>query len=364
MYNHLHPERKFSLYRTDGQHLYFKSAFTGLILYGFASILFFLFSLIFPNINSNINNCLFIGDLFFSNINQCTYSFIHQINALFSEENYVSNIIFITIITLFEILISIFWYHLLLYINSLSPSKKSFELVKLEKFPIEKLLYISSNDTNKDNKIVMITFSDKKVYIGTVHRNLNLLKNFSENHNIFKFIPFYSGYRNKDTLDVELTTNYIKGINNNENKNIPVLLDKSEIISIAPINHNQFLDFLVKKLNRMEIEILKSIEKKLTILLFLKNKKIFIGKFSTRNELDAISIRHQSTFIFQLMSLAKYDKDERKIELLDFKDEFHHNNENDLFFTVKKDDIENIALCDSSDNLSKIIEKIKDKKLL
>ena len=35
-----------------------------------------------------------------------------------------------------------------------------------------------------------------------------------------------------------------------------------------------------------------------------------------------------------------------------------------LFFTVKKDDIENIALCDSSDNLSKIIEKIKDKKLL
>ena len=101
-----------------------------------------------------------------------------------------------------------------------------------------------------------------------------------------------------------------------------------------------------------------------TILLFLKNKKIFIGKFSTRNELDAISIRHQSTFIFQLMSLAKYDKDERKIELLDFKDEFHHNNENDLFFTVKKDDIENIALCDSSDNLSKIIEKIKDKKLL
>ena len=90
------------------------------------------------------------------------------------------------VFTLFEILISIFWYHLLLYINSLSPSKKSFELVKLEKFPIEKLLYISSNDTNKDNKIVMITFSDKKVYIGTVHRNLNLLKNFSENHNIFK----------------------------------------------------------------------------------------------------------------------------------------------------------------------------------
>ena len=112
--------------------------------------------------------------------------------------------------------------------------------------------------------------------------------------------------------------------------------------------------------SRLDIEILTAIEKKLTVLVLLKNKKIFIGKFSNRNALDAINIRHQSTLIFQLMSVAKHC-DNDFFKLIDYKDEYHHNNENDLYFTINKDDIESVGFCNTSDSLNKILNKMKEK---
>ena len=206
-YNHFHPERKFQLYRSDGQHLYFSSALTGLILFGISTIIFFSLFLKYPEIsNSNICDIKKLYNFFYI-FENCNITFPQKLNLLFSDKNYISNLIILSIIVFIEILFSIYLYKILIKINNLSSTKKSLDLVILEKFPIEKLLYISSNDNTQENKIVMITFSDRKVYIGTVDRNPNLLQNFSENHNIFKFIPFYSGYRNKDTLDGLCCTN-------------------------------------------------------------------------------------------------------------------------------------------------------------
>lgn len=340
-YNHFHPEKKFILYRSEGQHLYFRSACSGLLLYGIACI----FLLIFYHFS--LENTLRPDIL---------------INKLFSKENFVLNLTVLTILSFSEILFVIFLYKLMLFLNKLSPQKKSFELSLLDKYPIEKLLFISANDKNIDNKLIMITFTDKKVYIGIVAPNQELLKNFSENHNIFSFIPFYSGYRNKDTLDVELTTNYQKRIQNDDKGDITILLDKDEIVSTAPINHKQFLDFLLKKTDKLEIEILRSIELKLVVAIFLKNKKVFLGKFSFKNDLDLISIRHQKNFLFQTMAISSFDNDELKLSI--FSDEFNHHGESDLIFTVKKDDIENIVLSKELNTLHKLKTKLSNHKML
>ncbi|WP_394650880.1 hypothetical protein [uncultured Acinetobacter sp.] len=286
LYNAYHPEKKIALHRTEGQHLYFTVASSGLILYGIACVILFIICFINSHSDKKIKDII--------------------LNTFSNQSDYVFNIFILTILSLTEALISICYFFIIKKLNNLSPRKMSLELSLLDQYPIEKLLFISANDTNNENRLIMITLADKKVYIGMVEPNMNLLKNLSENDSIFKFIPFYSGYRNKDTLDVELTTNYINRIqNSDENKDdLSILLNRDIITSIAPIDHKQFIRFVLNKADKLDREILKSITSNLVTLIVLKNKRIFIGKFSKKNDLDLITIRHHKNLIFQTMSIG------------------------------------------------------------
>lgn len=343
LYNAYHPEKKIALYRTEGQHLYFTAASTGLILYGIACLI--LFTICFINSDSDEKIKAIISKIFDT------------------KTNYVFNIFILTIFSVIEALIAISYFVIIKKINNLSPEKMSLELSLLDQYPIEKLLFISANDKNNENRLIMITLSDKKVYIGMVEPNMNLLKNLSENDSIFKFIPFYSGYRNKDTLDVELTTNYANRIQHSNEDDLSILLDRNTITSIAPIDHKQFIKFVLNKTDKLDREILKSITSNLVVLIILKNKRIFMGKFSKRNDLDLITIRHHKNLLFQTMLIGDISSD-INIKLSSFSDEFNSHSENDLITTIKKDDIEHIILADEINTLAKMKTKLNDKKFL
>lgn len=343
LYNAYHPEKKIALYRTEGQHLYFTAASTGLILYGIACLI--LFTICFINSDSDEKIKAIILKIFDT------------------KTNYVFNIFILTIFSVIEALIAISYFVIIKKINNLSPEKMSLELSLLDQYPIEKLLFISANDKNNENRLIMITLSDKKVYIGMVEPNMNLLKNLSENDSIFKFIPFYSGYRNKDTIDVELTTNYANRIQHSNEDDLSILLDRNTITSIAPIDHKQFIKFVLNKTDKLDREILKSITSNLVVLIILKNKRIFIGKFSKRNDLDLITIRHHKNLLFQTMLIGDISSD-ININLSSFSDEFNSHSENDLITTIKKDDIEHIILADEINTLAKMKTKLNDKKFL
>ncbi|MEQ1451454.1 hypothetical protein [Acinetobacter seifertii] len=343
LYNAYHPEKKIALYRTEGQHLYFTAASTGLILYGIACLI--LFTICFINSDSDEKIKAIISKIFDT------------------KTNYVFNIFILTIFSVIEALIAISYFVIIKKINNLSPEKMSLELSLLDQYPIEKLLFISANDKNNENRLIMITLSDKKVYIGMVEPNMNLLKNLSENDSIFKFIPFYSGYRNKDTLDVELTTNYANRIQYSNEDDLSILLDRNTITSIAPIDHKQFIKFVLNKTDKLDREILKSITSNLVVLIILKNKRIFMGKFSKKNDLDLITIRHHKNLLFQTMLIGDISSD-TNIKLSSFSDEFNSHSENDLITTIKKDDIEHIILADEINTLAKMKTKLNDKKFL
>lgn len=343
LYNVYHPEKKIALYRTEGQHLYFTAASTGLIFYGLACIL------------------LFIICFIHSDSDKKTVKVI--LSEIFTNQNYVFNIFILTVFSLGEAIISILYFRIIKYINNLSPNKMSLELSLLDKYPIEKLLFISANDQNIENRLIMITLSDKKVYIGIVEPDMNLIKNLSENDFIFKFIPFYSGYRNKDTLDVELTTNYANRIQQSNTNDISILLDRDTITSIAPIDNTQFIKFVLNKTDKLEREILKSISSKLHVVIFLKSERVIFGKFSEKNDLDLISIRHHENLLFQMMALGDFNP-ELKIKLSEFRDEFNYHSEKDLIITIRKSDIESILISDEINTLSKMLNKLESKKLM
>ena len=82
LYNAYHPERRIALYRTEGQHLYFKAASNGLIFYGIACIV--LFIICFINSDSEEKK---VKDI---------------LSGIFNNNNYVFNIFILTIFSLIE----------------------------------------------------------------------------------------------------------------------------------------------------------------------------------------------------------------------------------------------------------------------
>lgn len=342
LYNSYHPERRIALYRTEGQHLYFTAATNGLVFYGIACIILFIICFINSDDDKKLKLIL---------------------SEIFNQSNYVFNIFILTGLALIEVFIAIGYFILIKKLNHLSPKKMSLELSLLDQYPIEKQLFISANDQTIENRLIMITLSDKKVYIGMVEPNMNLLKNLSENDSIFKFIPFYSGYRNKDTLDVELTTNYANRIQQSDTNNLSILLDRNVITSIAPIDNKQFIKFVLNKTDKLDREILKSISANLVTVIILNNNRVIFGKFSKKNDLDLITIRHHKRLIFQMMSIGNITNEEG-IKLSKFNDEFNYHADTDLIMTINKDDIDHIILADELNTLDKIKKRLENKKLL
>lgn len=124
------------------------------------------------------------------------------------------------------------------------------------KDPLDQLLYKSIqshqlNNLKEENqlfedeaKAVMITMDDRKIYIGIVIGFGFDKDAFSIKNDSFRFLPLKSGYRDKDTLQVIITTDYIQTIKSlTELKAIELILRKENIISATLFNLERFTKF-------------------------------------------------------------------------------------------------------------------------
>jgi hypothetical protein len=92
--------------------------------------------------------------------------------------------------------------------------------------PLGELIFDS---VSKTRQMLMVTMADRKVYIGHV----DSLGEPSENESpqsTFSFIPNFSGYRDKDTLELKLTTTYP------ERDRIRIVLREENVLTATPWN--------------------------------------------------------------------------------------------------------------------------------
>ena len=125
---------------------------------------------------------------------------------------------------------------------------KGLDSVKKEiKDPLNNLLYssilINVDDSNNgdDSKLLLLTMSDRKVYIGNILGFGIGDERFSLTSETFIFLPFHSGYRDKYDKSVKLTTSYINVINSTDDiDEITIILRRDCIISAVKFDEKRF----------------------------------------------------------------------------------------------------------------------------
>lgn len=95
--------------------------------------------------------------------------------------------------------------------------------------PLDKLFFSSYNDY----KVLMITMSDRKVYVGIINQLGEPNEKDGPNQEI-SIVPIYSGYRDINTLSLKLTVKY-------DTKDIFVVLKQDQIISACEFRESLYL---------------------------------------------------------------------------------------------------------------------------
>jgi hypothetical protein len=114
-------------------------------------------------------------------------------------------------------------------------SAKAYYLTKgLLDTPLGKLMYRSISAGER--AIIMVTMTDRKVYIGHVS-GLGEPSERESPHSMFTFVPNYSGYRDKDTLKLKITTTYPQDVG------IKIVLREENISTATPWNFDQWEEF-------------------------------------------------------------------------------------------------------------------------
>jgi len=110
---------------------------------------------------------------------------------------------------------------------------------------LDRLFWFSLNEKKDENKLLMLTTKSNKVYIGYVHR---ISEPIGETH--ITIIPNFSGFRNKENLKLEITTQYTKLIEKlleagrtKDIENLGIIIPVSEILIISKFNLEVFSSF-------------------------------------------------------------------------------------------------------------------------
>lgn len=138
-------------------------------------------------------------------------------------------------------------YPLAKFLNIVIPKKKALSFV-VNKWgsDFEKIIWTSLLSKNDEEKLLMVTTKTNKVYIGFVNKISEPI-----NHSHITIIPNFSGYRNKDTQELNITTSYLDVlsdfINNHQEKNIEnkigVIIPVSEVVLISKFSMEVFESF-------------------------------------------------------------------------------------------------------------------------
>ena len=288
---HFYLNYKFS--KLNGHHLYFSSAAFGFIFVLISTIIYFIF------VNIYIAAYCFFSDEYVLKI-----SFFKSIRTIFSEKNFAINAFFIYILA---ILIS--W---LLYLYEKKSIKGIDDLHNplffniISDDPTDILLNLSASSENTDNsidyedRIIMLTMRDRKVYIGVVSEiRKNMFSRFSQGSDDFKFMPLISGYRDKDTLDLIRTTIYSDAVE--KKLNITIVLKKSEILTLTKIKSDQLNNFLSYG-NPLHKEVISSYKLKKKIIIKNSDDKYLLGIVSSSDYISEILLEKYPYFYFEIES--------------------------------------------------------------
>lgn len=233
---HLYLNYKFS--KLSGHHLYFSSAAYGFFFVFLASILYFII------VNCYIGLICLFNDDYVLNIN-----LFKSVRYVFSDRNLPFNVVFIYTLAIFIALLVV-WFDKR-SVGEIQDLHNPLTFSIISEDPTDALLNISAvsssnvNFEKSDGRIIMLTMKDRKVYIGVVSENRKeMFKRFSQGSDDFEFMPLMSGYRDKDTLDLIVTTDYSEAIE--KQLNITVIIRKTEILTLTKINSDQLSKFFIK----------------------------------------------------------------------------------------------------------------------
>lgn len=251
----IHPVFKYKLHRYEGQFLYLKAAQYGLYSLIFAIIftIYFSGSVNIPRLSLNVN----LIELLQKKLN-----FIKSINDKKIILDELSLIFLITIYTLIVPFIWTFFSYLRLFIKYRAFSTKPYIMSQIfADSPLDKFLFNASISKNKDEAIVMLTMQDKKVYVGNVITMGEPSETEGADQEI-EFAPWMSGYRDKDTLNINFTTDY-KILN----QKVTLILRQEEILSATSFSFKHYEEFEKRKTNvkkNTTLEIIKAVMKVLS----------------------------------------------------------------------------------------------------
>lgn len=242
------PHTKYKLKRTNGYHTFLFSAGGGLLLFCISGALFAIGVCVAHFVPIQIS----LGEWFLNDILLCDASY--PTIALFDMA--ATTLILARFIPL---LIT--------------------GLTKAKQFDIYTQFWYSDPETPEFTKLffkslefgrpILFTMSDSKVYIGYVYEI------YAGDFNDILVLPYYSGYRDKDTRELVLITPYRKIINDVMNKQKKELDLEAFLISlpIRDINHAHLHDFEYQKaFNEEEDKLKKSHKKKKGFLANFKKK--------------------------------------------------------------------------------------------
>lgn len=217
------PSQFYKLHRYDGQLLYIKTSFVGILSIGVA----------------------FLIDSFFGITNMIAHVLPQKgIGIFFKKEHLQACLIFTIWATMLSTLYCIFnrialplkaWWLLRGTEKTVSYSEISRVLLMdsiLNDSPLDKLLF----DSYVQNIFLLVTMSDRKVYVGRVISLGEPNEKQGPDQEI-SIVPAFSGYRDKDLLEVNLTTCYH---NNESAKEMYLVLKQDNIISACTFDESLY----------------------------------------------------------------------------------------------------------------------------
>ncbi|TCM66477.1 hypothetical protein EC844_11377 [Acinetobacter calcoaceticus] len=250
---------KYSTSEMPAHHLYYKSAITGFIFF-------------------------FIGLI-------CTFSILLKFSLIeyHQDKNLIDNIHFLPDLKILWVMsfccalilcLCFVWlknYILLRGIDRVNNINKIYAMTLTT--PLDKLLndsaFLSEDDFK--NKIVLLSMNDKKVYVGTVFPDRKIFERFLYGQTEFIFCPMYSGYRHKETMELVITTDYLKDQNLDQHK-YQMILDRKNIVTATKVDLDTLFDFMDRDVFFNKLSHVS--RKKLPVLVIMKNKNIYIGRLS------------------------------------------------------------------------------------
>ena len=240
---HIHPVYSYKLHRYEGQYLYLKSAELGLKCFSIALLLALGGHYSVPDSVS-----FFCHEI---NLNLSAY-FVSAVKVFGAQDDFEAKKMAWFFLLSFLLFVAAFlvklWGNFRLLLRFGRWDARVFVIGQLlEDSPLDNLLFRLSMEKDKS---VMISLSDRKVYVGKVI-NLGEPSETSGMDQDISIIPLMSGYRDKDDLTVEFTTYYEE-----TGGNLYISIRQDAIVSATEFDfssHQKWTEKKLKKENVMQI---------------------------------------------------------------------------------------------------------------